>query len=132
MEKQTRRNFIAGASIATLGVVTPSFAMEKSGSLIHHVFFWLKNPASKEDFQKLIEGIKTLQQIESLQEFVIGVPAQTPKRPVIDESYSISLFTRFKDVAAHNVYQDHPIHKKFVEAYSPLWNKVQVYDSQNI
>jgi len=132
MEKQTRRIFLAGAPLAALTVITSSFAVEKSGLLIHHVFFWLKNPSSKEDFQKLIEGIKTLQQIEALSEFVIGIPAQTPKRSVIDDSYSVSLFTRFQDVLAHNAYQDHPIHKKFVEKYSSLWNKVQVYDSVNI
>jgi hypothetical protein len=35
----------------------------------------------------------------------------------------------FDDVAGQNIYQDHPIHKKFVDQCSHLWEKVIVYDS---
>jgi hypothetical protein len=34
--------------------------------LAHHVFFWLKNPESKEDLANLIAGIRTLGQIETV------------------------------------------------------------------
>jgi len=134
MTKNNRRSFLEKASLLTLGatISSPGIAAPAKPSLIHHVFFWLKNPSSKEDFEKLIEGISTLQKIETLQDFRLGKPANTPKRDVIDDSYAISLFAVFNDIAGHNVYQEHPIHKKFIESYSHLWTKVQVYDSVNI
>ena len=133
MKKQSRRAFLTGTSLLALGATTSSFASPVAKApLMHHVFFWLKNPSSREDFEKLIEGIKTLQKIKTPQEFRIGQPAKTPKRSVIDDTYAISLFTTFSDIDGHNVYQEHPIHKKFIEGYSSLWAKVQVYDSMDI
>jgi hypothetical protein len=32
--------------------------------VIHHVFFWLKNPGSKDDLAELLTGLNTLKQIE--------------------------------------------------------------------
>jgi len=129
---ENRRSFIAKTTLVALGATTTglSSAPAKPG-LIHHVFFWLKNPSSKEDQAKLIEGIQTLQKIETVQQFKIGIPAKTPKREVIDNSYNISLFTAFNDIAGHDTYQAHPIHKKFVEQYSSLFT-VKVYDSMDI
>src|SRR5690606_21469611 len=61
MEKQTRRAFVASALAvgATTTAAAIPFKMEKKPQLAHHVFFWLKNPDSKEDLNKLIEGLKT-------------------------------------------------------------------------
>lgn len=132
MTKQSRRNFLAVGSLAALASAShamPPEAVRKNINLMHHVFFWLKNPDSAEDLEKLIEGIQSLSKIKSLRMFQLSLPANTPARPVIDSTYSISLFTSFDDVAGHNLYQDDPIHLKFVETYSNLWNKVVVYDS---
>jgi hypothetical protein len=100
--------------------------------LAHHVFFWLKNPDSKEDLNKLLEGLRTLEKIESVRKINIGVPASTEKRPVVDNSYHASELIFFDDVAGQDIYQVHPIHKKFVEQYSHLWAKVIVYDSIDV
>lgn len=100
--------------------------------LSHHVFFWLKNRDSKEDLNKLIAGLKTLREIESVRQLQIGVPAQTEQRPVIDASYSASELIFFDDLAGHDLYQSHPIHKKFIEDCSPLWEKVVVYDAIDV
>ena len=135
MIKQSRRKFMALGSLMTLSAVSNAMAFEKGAKdimLSHHVFFWLKNPDSAEDLNKLIEGIQTLSKIKTLRVFKVGLPANTPPRPVIDASYSISLLTSFDDVKAHNLYQDDPIHLKFVETYSNLWDKVVVYDSMTI
>jgi len=100
--------------------------------LTHHVFFWLKDPASIADRDKLIKGLKTLKKIESIKQIYIGVPADTEKREVVDTSYSVSELMFFDDAAGQKIYQDHPIHKKFVEDCSMLWEKVIVYDTLNI
>ncbi|HEY0653905.1 MAG TPA: Dabb family protein [Chryseosolibacter sp.] len=135
MEKQNRRTFVATA--AALGVTAAATAMptmEKKDKkqLLHHVFFWLKNPNSKEDQEKLIEGLRTLAKIETIKKLHIGVPASTEKRPVVDSSYHVSELMFFDDVEGQNVYQVHPLHKKFVEQYSHLWEKVIVYDAIDV
>ena len=105
---------------------------EQKKYLTHHVFFWLKNPSSKEDLEKLLEGLHTLDKIETVRKIHIGVPAETEARGVVDASYSASELLFFDDLAGQKTYQDHPIHKKFVENCSQLWQKVIVYDSMDV
>ena len=125
-----RRTFLATTSALTLGGTSTLFAMENENSpLVHHVFFWLKNPSSKEDLAKLLEGLKTLKKIETIRMIHIGVPASTEKRDVVDNSYSASELMFFDDLAGQKTYQDHPIHLKFIETCSHLWEKVIVYDT---
>lgn len=110
----------------------PTMEPKNKRQLTHHVFFWLKNPDSKEDLNKLIEGLRTLQKIESIKKLHIGVPASTEKRDVVDSSFSVSELMFFDDVQGQNIYQEHPIHKQFVEQCSHLWAKVIVYDSIDV
>ena len=133
--KQNRRKFIStglavGAGMAAAALPLPEQKQKKV--LIHHVFFWLKNPSSKEDLNKLIAGLKTLSKIETVRQIHIGVPASTEKRDVVDNSYSASEILYFDDLAGQKIYQDHPIHKKFVEDCSGLWEKVIVYDAVDV
>jgi|SRR5690606_16106389 len=100
--------------------------------LAHHVLFWLKDPASSSDRQKLIAGLRTLEKIETVRGLHIGVPADVEKRPVVDSSYSVSELIFFDDVEGHNVYQDHPIHKAFIANCSHLWEKVAIYDALDV
>jgi len=109
-----------------------SFKPSASPKLVHHVFFWLKNPDSKEDLAKLIAGVRTLAQIETVRGIHVGVPASTEKRPVVESSYSASELLFFDDVEGQNVYQTHPLHQKFVADCSHLWNRVTVFDSIDV
>ncbi len=106
--------------------------MKSSSQLLHHVYFWLKNPDSKEDLDQLVQGLKSMQDIDYLQMFKVGVPAATPKREVIDDSYAVSLLVMFNSVEEHNAYQVEPIHKKFVADCQHLWDKALIYDSQDV
>ena len=128
----TRRTFIAAT------VATAAFAATNAGAspavnnipkLVHHVFFWLKNPESKEDLARLLEGLRTLAKIETVRAVHFGVPASTEKRDVVDNSFSASEILFFDDTAGQKIYQDHPIHKKFVADCSHLWDRVVVYDA---
>jgi hypothetical protein len=131
MEKVTRRNFVASAVAISAGAAVQAMPMESKDKkpLVHHVFFWLKNRESKEDLEKLLEGLRTLEKITTVRKIVIGVPAKTEPRPVVDASYSASELLFFDDLAGQEVYQVDPIHKNFVDNYSHLWEKVVVYDS---
>lgn len=131
----TRRDFIATAAIAGASLMAGN-AMAKPAAgdnampkLLHHVFFWLKNPESKEDLEKLIAGVKSLAAIETVRSIHVGVPASTEKREVVDNSYHVSELLGFDDVAGQNAYQVHPLHKKFVDEHQHLWSKVVVYDA---
>ena len=135
MKKQNRKTFLA--TIATLGAGLAASAMHMENKknkkqVIHHVFFWLKNHDSKEDLQKLIEGLRTLKKIETVRKIHIGVPASTELRPVVDGSYNASELLFFDDLAGQNIYQDHPIHQEFIKNCSHLWEKVIVYDSIDV
>ena len=134
MKKQTRRTFVAGAVALGASAAASAMPMETKDKkqLVHHVFFWLKNPDSKEDLAKLLEGLQTLRKIETIRQMHIGVPASTEKRPVVDSSYHASELMFFDDLAGQKVYQDHAIHQKFIADCSHLWEKVIVYDSLDV
>ena len=128
----TRRTFLAAAatvSVAGAANAGAPAAVSNYPKLVHHVFFWLKNPNSKEDLARLLAGLRTLAKIETVRGVHFGVPASTEKRDVVDNSYSASEILFFDDTAGQKVYQDHPIHKKFVEDCSHLWERVVVYDA---
>lgn len=99
--------------------------------ILHHVFFWLKNPASTVDRDRLIEGVKTLKDIPLIKELYVGIPAGTEKRGVVDASWQVSELLFFEDLPSQAAYQEHPIHLKFVKENSHLWDKVVVYDVNN-
>jgi hypothetical protein len=130
MNTITRRTFIGTTLLFAAGTLTSCMEEKKTKPpLTHHVFFWLKNPDSDADRNKLIEGLRTLANIETIRELHIGIPASTEKRDVVDNSYSVSELMFFDDVEGQNIYQEHPVHKQFVENYSYLWERVVVYDS---
>jgi stress responsive alpha/beta barrel protein len=123
----SRRTFIAAAAVAASA--NAGAAVNSYPKLVHHVFFWLKNPDSKEDLARLLAGLRTLAAIESVRGAHFGVPASTEKREVVDNSYSASEMLFFDDLAGQKTYQDHPIHKQFVADCSHLWQRVVVYDA---
>lgn len=95
---------------------------------VHVVYFWLNEntpPAARDallrDCTELLGGIPGVRQIHA------GRPAMTP-RPVVDNSYDIGLCVILEDRAAHDVYQDHDLHKQFIAAHGSIWKRVQVYD----
>jgi hypothetical protein len=49
-------------------------------------------------------------------------------RDVVDNSYGVGLTVVLDNTADHDVYQDHPRHKQFIERNKQHWERVQVYD----
>ena len=125
----SRRTFIVAAATLAATDAGASAAVNVYPKLVHHVFFWLKNPDAKEDLARLLEGLRTLAKIETVRGAHFGVPASTEKRDVIDNSFSVSEILFFDDLAGQKIYQDHPVHKKFIADCSHLWERVVVYDA---
>ena len=125
-----RRQFLASAT----ALATAPMAMAQTGNnpapskVIHHVFFWLKNPGNQADRAQLMEGLRTLTGVKQVKQLLIGTPARTEQRTVVDSTYDVSELMYFDSAAEQDEYQVDPIHKAFVEKYSHLWEKVIVYD----
>lgn len=129
-----RRQFIQkSATVALAGglLTNPAIAMPTEKVFIHHVYFWLANPESKADLDQLIAALKKLSEVPNIQQFHIGIPADT-RREVIESSYQVSWCLFFANAEEEAIYQTHPLHLKFVEENKHLWKKVVVYDSVDI
>ena len=130
MQRYNRRKFISRASLLAAAplIINQMNNNSNTSQLVHHVFFWLKNPGAETDRKQLMEGLRTLKGIKEVKQLLIGTPASTEKREVVDNSYDVSELMYFDNVEGQNAYQVHPLHKAFVEKYSHLWEKVVVYD----
>lgn len=95
---------------------------------VHHVYFWLEHPENKEEHLALLEGLKKLSAVPSIQQYHIGIPAAT-NRDVIDTGYAFSWLALFANKADQDAYQVDPIHLDFIDNCKRLWKKVIVYDS---
>lgn len=132
MKTTNRRKFIAVTGMLATGSAVSAMVPGTNANkypVVHHVFFWLKNPGSTEDRDKLVEGVKTLSKIETVRELRVGIVASTEKRDVVDNSWAVSELMFFSEVAGQAAYQSHPIHLEFIKNYSHLWEKVIVYDA---
>ncbi len=127
-----RRKCIGSATLLGIASVFGFAKHPKEKILVHHVFFWFKNPQSQADQQQLIAGLKTLAVIPTIRQIHVGVLASTEKRDVVDTSWDVSELMFFDDEAGQKTYQDHPIHQAFVKNNSHLWAKVIVYDSLDV
>ena len=135
MKATNRRNFIALTSALATSATVSAMGLKSDTDrypIVHHVFFWLKNPGSKEDRAQLIEGVKTLSKIETVRELRVGIVADTEKRDVVDTSWAVSELMFFSDLAGQATYQNHPVHLEFIKNYSHLWEKVIVYDAVDV
>ena len=133
---KNRRTFIkkTAAGVAMAGLLplsknTMAGEVKITGALIHHVFFWLKEPKNEDHKKQLVKALNELLKVETIRMSHIGFPAGTASRDVVDHSYSVSYMVMFDDQAGQDAYQIHPLHTKFVEQNSHLWSKVVVYDS---
>lgn len=140
MTDRSRRDLLLAASALAVSATAtgaraavPAPAAKASyPPVVHHVFFWLKNPDSKEDLAALLAGLRTLAGIDTVRGIHIGVPADTEQRGVVDGSYSASELLFFDDVAGQDAYQVNPIHKQFVADCEHLWERVVVYDAMAV
>ena len=133
---KNRRSFIkkvatgmAAASLLPLAEKSMAGEVKITSALVHHVFFWLKEPKNEEHRKQLVKALNELLKVETIRMSHIGFPAGTESRDVVDHSYSVSYMVMFDDQAGQDTYQVHPLHVKFVEENSHLWSKVVVYDS---
>ncbi len=97
--------------------------------LTHHVLFWLKADTTEEQKKAFRAGLESLKGVETIQSMYVGTPAPI-SRAVVDTTYTFSLLLLFNDLAGHDVYQVHPVHKAFLDEFRALFEKVVIYDAE--
>ncbi|MPR35658.1 Dabb family protein [Salmonirosea aquatica] len=129
MALTNRRTFLQKAGLAAVGTspLLPEPARKKD-LLVHHVFFYLKDPQNAQHESQLLEGLGKLAQISTIQLSHIGRPART-SGDAIEKGYSLSWLCFFKNLIEEEIYQTDPIHLKFLEDYAHLWEKRVVYNA---
>jgi len=115
-------------AFASQGKAQMSKSKELEGNFVHVVFFWLIDDASETRKKFMSELRKFIDNVDLIKTKHIGTPADTD-REVIDSTWSYSLVLSFDSKKEHDLYQEHQLHKDFIENASSLWKKVQVYDS---
>ena len=95
----------------------------------HHVLFWLKANTTEEQKAAFRKGLESLENIETVKMFHIGIPAPI-ERAVVDITYTFSLAIFFENMAGHDVYQVHDLHQSFLNNFREFFEKVVIYDAQ--
>ena len=134
---EDRRSFMmkmaaamAATSLVAVANKVNARELPKKKVLVHHVFFWLKDPKNVEARKEFEIGLQALVKVPQVQSYHIGTPVESP-REVVDDSFTYSYIAFFKNEEDQNIYQTHPIHLKFIENCQHLWEKVVVYDAMN-
>ena len=97
--------------------------------LVHDVYFTLHD-ASAEAKARLVEAcLEHLSGHTGCLAMSAGTCAPEFDRPVNDRAFDVALHVTFVDKASHDAYQEHPRHKRFLEASRPNWKQVRVFDS---
>jgi len=97
--------------------------------LAHNVYFSLKDssPAAR---TKLIQACKKyLSSHPGTVFFACGTLAEELRRPVNDLEFDVGLHIVFQTKAAHDAYQEAPLHDQFIEENKDNWKMVRVFDS---
>ena len=129
-----------------LGLVTGtvwfflSGTLERSGAAepkaeagyVHTVILYVKKDAPKNLADAMIaDAHKLLAKIPSVRSIKAGRPAEkhTPNVAVTD--YTVGLLVMFDNYEGLKAYDEHPLHKQYVEKHLPHIEKVLVYDFMN-
>jgi hypothetical protein len=132
-----RSSFIKTASLIA-GISSLPFLKAKAQNPVgkinfrHVVYFWLNEPEDASQRKLFLNNLKEfIGNMENIVDAYIGVPADT-HREVVENTYQFCLNLGFENKAEHDVYQEHKLHKQFIEKSVHLWKRVVVYDSVSI
>ena len=136
MTNFSRRKFLGTAALVTVtasafGCIATTKAVVTEApkqKLMHQVFYWLKNPDSIEDKQKLIDGLHELVTVKQIKYSYVGEP-QVYKADDALKGYHVSLLMVFNEPKGIDDYHKDDIHQKFVKECGGLWSKTIKFDA---
>lgn len=114
------------AKAAAVGLDGP-----KGEPLIGHMVYFKTKESTPAARQKLVEACnKYLSSHDGTVFYSAGVLSDQFKRDLNDRDWDVALHLVFVNKAAHDKYQDHPDHLKFIAENKDAWSKVRVFDSE--
>lgn len=109
----------------------PAAAKSTASPYIGHMVYFKLRSSTPENRQKLVNACeKYLRKHDGVIFFGTGVIGEGFKRDVNDRAWDVALHVVFANQAAHDKYQDHPEHLKFIAENKELWESVRVFDSE--
>jgi hypothetical protein len=132
----TRKTWILGGVLVAVALAlgSPSVSRARGPAaadlqLAHMVYFKLKD-GSGGSRARLVAACKLhLSGHEGVTYFATGTLAGDLQRDVNDRDFDVSLHMIFSSKAAHDRYQQHERHLKFIAENKDNWEKVRVFDS---
>jgi hypothetical protein len=97
--------------------------------LAHSVFFSLHDRSGPAIEQMLGACRKYLSGHPGIVFFACGTPNEELDRPVNDRDFDVALHIMFESKAAHDAYQDAPLHQQFISENKASWRIVRVFDA---
>lgn len=115
--------------VSLVSLFTGCTLPSKPSADIHQIgLVWLKNAGSHEDRQKVIKAVHSFgENIPEVKHAVVG-RTDGIGGPFSDASYDVCFILTFKDEAARQRYNEHPVHQKAAtEVFLPLSRKLLFY-----
>lgn len=125
----SRRKAIQTLGLASASAILPFQSIASimaSQKMIHQVYFWLHNESDLKEF--MTDAAPMLGRCKDVEKFIMGTPAPTERRDVVDHSFHVSCTLFFDSLEAQAAYQTDPLHLEFIKKYAHLWKIVKVYD----
>ena len=98
--------------------------------LVAHMVYFTLHDGSPAAVQKLVDECQRhLKSIPGAVFFAAGTLTPDLCRPVNDREFHVGLHVVFRDRAAHDAYQAHPQHQRFIAENKETWKQVRVFDS---
>lgn len=97
--------------------------------LAHMVYFKLHDSSPAAIERQMAAASKYLTDHPGVELFAIGTRTPDLAREVNDKDFDVALYVVFESRAAHDAYQVHERHKKFIEESKPHWARVRVFDA---
>ena len=100
-----------------------------SQSLVHNVYFTLKDPTPESIARLVGQGHKYLSGHPGVEYFSMATLVEDLERPVNDRDFHVGLSVVFTDRAAHDTYQVSQRHVELIENNKETWSQVRVFDA---
>lgn len=129
----TPKMLIRSGILATAIAITVPFMARTNTTaepqLAHMVYFKLTDNSGANKAKLLAACKAFLSGHPGTVSFAVGTLANDLNREVNDRDFDVSLHLVFANKAAHDKYDQHPKHLKFIEENKDNWAKVRVFDS---
>lgn len=108
----------------------PNEKGDAAAPMLGHMVFFTLNESTPENRAKLVAACdKYLGGHDGTIHYSAGIIAEELDRPVNVLDFDVALHVVFENRAAHDVYQTHARHLKFIEENKSTWKSVRVFDS---